>query len=103
MALKRGDRLPPPPADLPGRKLPLCTIKGPIFRIHRTAQQWRYFGTGNSQRFDDPLQKFGVLYAGLQADAAFAEVFLRNLSLRIVDEQELLDRSLITIPVRRLK
>jgi hypothetical protein len=103
MAPKKGDRLPPPPADLSERELPLRVIKGPVFRIYRSGRAWKYFGKGNSERFDDPLQKYGVLYAGVQAEAAFAEVFIRNLSLRIVAEQDLLDRSLVVIAVVPLK
>src|SRR5690348_6969822 len=55
------------------------------------------------ERFDDPAQKYGVLYAAMQPDGAFAEVFLRDLSLMVVAEQDLVDRSLATIATRQLR
>jgi hypothetical protein len=103
MAAKRGDKLPPPPANLSTSDLPVTFVKGPIYRIFRNSRNWDYFGKGNSERFDDPAMKFGVLYAAVQPDAAFAEVFLRKLSSMVVAEQDLVERSLVTIPTRPLR
>lgn len=103
MARSRGDRLPAPPADLGKRNLPVTELKGPIFRIFHSRQRWDFFGIGRNERFNDPDQKYGVLYAAVQPDAAFAEVFLRDLSLRFVAEEDLQDRSLVTIATRPLK
>jgi hypothetical protein len=95
--------LPPPPTDLPTRKLPLATVKGSLYRIHRTVQHWRYFGKNASERFDDPLKLYGVLYASVQPEAAFAEVFLRTLSRMVVDEVDLRARSLASFPANALR
>jgi hypothetical protein len=103
MAAKKGDTLPPPPADLSTRDLPIAFVKEPIYRIFKSTRGWDYFGTGKSERFDDPTQRYGVLYAAIQPDAAFAEVFLRALSSMVVAEQDLVDRSLVTIATRPLK
>ncbi len=95
--------LPPPSADLPTRKLPLAMVKGPLCRIHRTAHHWRHFGKKASERFDDPLKQYGVLYVSAQAEAAFAEVFLRALSLMVVDEVDLRARSLASFAANSLR
>jgi hypothetical protein len=103
MGAKKSDTLPPPPADLSSRALPVTVVKGPIYRIFKSTRDWDYFGTGKSERFDDPAQEYGVLYAAIHPDAAFAEVFLRTLSLMVVTERDLIDRSLVTIVTRPLK
>jgi hypothetical protein len=95
--------LPPPPTDLPARKLPLATVKGSLYRIHRTVHHWRYFGKNASERFDDPLKRYGVLYASAQPEAAFAEVFLRTLSLMVVDEVDLRARSLASFAANSIR
>lgn len=96
-------RLPPPPADIHTRKLPLVTIKGNLYRINRSTDSWRYFGKNKSKRFDDPLGHYGVLYVAIQPDAAFAEVFLRQISLMVVAENDLWSRSLVTLSTSALK
>jgi hypothetical protein len=95
--------LPAPPADLATRKLPLVTVKGLLYRIHRTVHQWRYFGNNVSERFDDPLGQYGVLYGANQPDAAFTEVFLRNLALMVVAEVDLRARSLTSFATTSLR
>jgi hypothetical protein len=95
--------LPPPPADFSTRKLPLATVKGSLYRIHRTEHHWRYFGKNASERFDDPLKQYGVLYVSTRPDAAFAEVFLRALSLMVIDEADLRVRSLATFAANSLQ
>jgi hypothetical protein len=96
-------RLPPPPADLATRKLPLVAIRGDLFRIHQTIRNWRYFGRNKSERFDDPEGVFGVLYGSTTADAAFAEVFLRKLASMSVAEVDLQSRAVSTFRARSLK
>jgi hypothetical protein len=96
-------RLPPPPADLATRKLPLVTISGDLFRIHRTVYTWRYFGRNKSERFDDPQGVFGVLYASTTADAAFAEVFLRKLALMSIAQVDLQLRTVSTFSAKPLR
>ena len=95
--------LPRPPTDLPTRKLPLATVKGSLYRIHRTVHHWQYFGKNASERFDDPLKRYGVLYVSTQPEAAFAEVFLRALSLMVVDEVDLRARSLAAFAANSLR
>ena len=94
MAAKPVGRLPDPPSDLTNRRLPLKRVDGSLFRIHRTRLDCLFFGTTKSERFDDPLGQYGVFYAALQPEAAFAEVFLRQLSAIIVPESSIQERSL---------
>ena len=102
MAHRAAIGLPSPPAELDRRKLPLKLLKGPIFRIHHTGRSCLYFGKKTAQRFDDPLGRYGVLYAAVQPEAAFAEVFLRPLSLMLIREVDLQERSLSEIACNRL-
>lgn len=101
--MERRIRLLEPPADLARRKLPLRTIKGSLYRIHRSLDNWRHFGKTKFERFDDPLAKYGVLYAAIQPEAAFAEVFLRNLSWMVISEQDLVDRSISAFAAASLR
>ncbi len=102
MALKSAVGLPLPPADLDQRKLPLKIINGPVFRIHLTSRGCLYFGKKISERFDDPLGQYGVLYAALQPEAAFAEVFLRQLNWMLIRELDLQERSIAEIACSHL-
>src|SRR5215469_4233543 len=102
MAPKPASGLPSPPADLDRRKLPLKLLKGSLFRIHRASQGCLHFGRKISERFDDPLGKYGGLYAALQPEAAFAEVFLRQLSLMLIRELDLQERSISQLTCNRL-
>lgn len=103
MAVKSAAGLPLPPADLAGRKLPLTSVKGPLFRIHVAGRNCLHFGRNISGRFDDPLGKFGVLYAAFHPEAAFAEVFLRRLSLMLIRELDLQERCLSEIRCQQLR
>jgi hypothetical protein len=94
MAASTAGRLPQPPPDLASRTLPIKRISGLLFRTHRSTQACLHFGKNGDCRFDDPLRKYGVLYAALKSDAAFAEVFLRQLSSMLISESDLLGRSL---------
>ncbi len=93
-------KLPPPPADLASRELPLTRIKGPLFRVHRVAFSALHFGKSGDSRFDDPQRKYGVLYAALKPEAAFAEIFLRQLSRMLIQEEALAQRALSVITAR---
>jgi hypothetical protein len=90
-------KLPCPPLDLASRKLPLTRLSARIYRIHQTKYSALYFGKDGSCRFDDPLKKYGVLYACLGPDAAFAEVFLRRLDRVLIEEDTIRERSLAVI------
>lgn len=67
--------LPPPPADLGDRPLPLATRAHAWWRLHdgRFGPVW--FGRGQLYRFDDPQGEFGVLYVTRTVEGAFAEAF----------------------------
>src|ERR1041384_7477030 len=97
MAARPSSKLPLPPADLFARALPTRRIHGSLFRIHLSTRAWAHFGKESDGRFDDPLRKYGVLYAALQPEAAFAEVFLRQLPLMLILESDLQQRSLAEI------
>jgi len=103
MAVKPATGLPAPPPDLDRRKLPLKFLKRPLFRMHLTSRNCLHFGRKSSGRFDDPLGKYGVLYVALQPEAAFAEVFLRRLSLPLIRELDLQERSISEIVCHRLR
>ena len=103
MVAKLPGELPAPPADLDQRTLPIKLVSGTIFRIHRTSLDCLFFGKNKSERFDDPFGQYGVLYAARQPEAAFAEVFLRQLSLMLVQEISLQERSITEIHVNRLQ
>jgi hypothetical protein len=96
MATDPASKLPPPPADIAARPLPVRRIRA-LFRIHRSVHACFYFSKNGDGRFDDPLGKYGVLYAALKPEAAFAEVFLRQLSQLILPESDLDQRTLSEI------
>jgi len=93
----RSAKLPPPPSDIASRKLPLTRLSGRIYRIHQSKYSAIFFGKDGSCRFDDPLKKYGVLYACIKPDAAFAEVFLRRLDQALIEEDTIRERSLAVI------
>lgn len=67
-----------PPADLHKRELPITNSEGQRFRISQAVRGKDgviYFGKNKSERFDDPKAEFGVCYLGIDAYAAFIEVF----------------------------
>ena len=97
MAVNPVTGLPAPPKDIAERALPFKELRGSVFRIHRSTRECLHFSKDATGRFDDPLKHYGVLYASLTPDAAFAEVFLRQLSLMLVQEAELQERSLSEI------
>jgi len=97
MGAKTFGKLPPPPLDLASRKLPLSPVSGPLYRLHRSSLSGIYFGKSGRSRFDDPQQQFGVLYAALKPEAAFAEAMLRQLDRMLILESALAERALSVI------
>lgn len=77
--------LPPPPSDLPDRKLPLRKWDAPWYRIHPVRYPHPvFFGKTLTNRFDDPRQVFGVMYLADDFGGAFAEVFGGSVRFRAV-------------------
>ena len=97
MGAKTFGKLSPPPLDLASRKLPLSRVSGPLYRLHRSSLSGLYFGKSGRSRFDDPHQQFGVLYAALKSEAAFAEALLRQLERMLILESALAERALSVI------
>ncbi len=87
-------KLPTPPADLASRELPLTRVAGPLYRVHRLSLSGLFFGKSGRSRFDDPQKQFGVLYAALKPEAAFAEALLRQLEAMLILESTLAERAL---------
>jgi hypothetical protein len=102
MAAKPSANLPPPPSDLASRKLPLVRLSGRIHRVHQSKYSALFFGKDGACRFDDPTNKYGILYASFMPDAAFAEVFLRRLDQILIEEQLIRERSLAAIKLESL-
>ena len=98
---RRGVDAPLPPGDLAHRRLPIIEAVGPWLRLHRLHHGPLYFGRTRENRFDDPRQEFGVLYAAETLDGAFIETFGRNPGLNTVSERQLSQRSLTRIEVTR--
>lgn len=91
---------PLPPATLSARTLVLSPVKAGtiLYRIHRSHLSPLYFGRAAEpelrQRWDSPDATYGVCYLALEPSIAFAETLLRDLSLDVIQEQELRIRSL---------
>ena len=77
------DALPEPPADIATRTLPLVEhpVGARFVRIHRATDGAIWFGRDPvtstfrvpTNRFDSPDRSYGVLYAAVTRDGAFAE------------------------------
>jgi RES domain len=91
----------PPPDDFAKRELLIRSIKERLFRIHRKQHGAIFYGCTGSNRFDDPQQRFGVLYAGLDEYAAFIEAHGQRTGANAVTESELRDRCLTAITPSR--
>ena len=102
--MSTADDAPLPPTDLVHRRLPLVETAGPWLRLHRLHHGPVFFGRTVENRFDDPRQEFGVLYAAETLDGAFIETFGRSPGLNTVSERQLSLRSLsritVTHPIR---
>jgi hypothetical protein len=79
------DPAPPlPPADLPGRPLPIDEkpVGTPWWRLRCLAHEPLFFGPPPSKparnRFDAPDRSFTVCYLGASEEASFVEAFLRG-------------------------
>jgi hypothetical protein len=72
---------PGPPDDLARRDLPLVSVSGRLFRVHRTRHAPVFFGKTGDNRFDDPRGDYGVLYAGASEACAFIETFAEPLDI----------------------
>ena len=71
--------LPPPSNDFADLPLHLKTIAvTSLRRIGRHNSGEPYFGRNRAYRFDDPDQRFGACYCGLQLDTAIAESILHD-------------------------
>jgi hypothetical protein len=92
-----------PPPDLRRRRLPVVRLTGPWVRIHRVEHDPLFFGTTGGNRFDDPLRRFGVLYAAEEPAGAFIEVFGFGVvgGINTVRESEALILAFTSIEVAR--
>ncbi len=75
MAAREIGPLGPPPDDLAERDLITVEWTSPLYRVHRIDRNAVFFGRTRNNRFDDPSQEFGVLYAAEDVHGAFAETF----------------------------
>lgn len=91
---------PRPPASLSQKGLTLTSlgVDTVLYRIHRSHLAPLYFGRADDpdrrQRWDAPDASYGVCYMALEASIAFAETLLRDLAIDVVQEAELMIRSL---------
>lgn len=74
---------PLPPANFDSRPLPIVSVSGEWFRVHKLRAHLRdkgalYFGNGAVYRFDDFKRAFGVLYLAEQGHGAFIETLGRS-------------------------
>lgn len=95
------ERLGPPPHDLDQRDLLTVRLEGPWLRLHAAGREPVFFGTTGLNRFDDPREEYGVLYAAEDAFGAFIEVYGRDPGLNLVAETDLRGRVLSELKVER--
>jgi hypothetical protein len=65
-----------PPPDLDQRSIPIVPYPGMVSRAHWLDNVPLYFGKDKKWRFDDPLGKYGIMYASATPEGAFAETLL---------------------------
>lgn len=70
------DALGGPPEDLNRRELPLTPHSGVAYRVYWLDQDPQYYGKSTASRFDDPLGEYGIMYAAVTPEGAFAETLL---------------------------
>lgn len=75
MVSDKGPDKPTPPVDLAARTLPLTMIEGPAWRVYPGVHGPSHFNKQDG-RFNDPQQRYGVLYAAETDVGAFAERLL---------------------------
>lgn len=85
---------PEPPPDFRSRSLPIIAHGGTLFRTHLRGVAPLYFGRSGRNRFDDPMGKYGVLYAARDQFGAFIETFGQETGVRTVGVGELKMRCL---------
>ncbi len=71
-----------------------------FYRMHPKQHGPVHFGCGNN-RFDSPDCRYGVMYLGIDAHAAFVETFCRRLPPMPVSSVDLADRMLSHVSVNR--
>src|SRR5687768_344385 len=73
----------PPPLALPSALDSASTVLRvePLHRSFRAGRDPIFFGKTARNRFDDPRQDYGVLYAGLSYDCAFVETLGHNVGI----------------------
>jgi len=93
---------PPPLREADRHPLPLISAAGPWVRIFRFApgRSPLFFGTTRSYRFDDPLGRYGVLYAAEQLAGAFIETFGRTVGQHLIAVRDLRERHLASVRPR---
>jgi hypothetical protein len=98
---------PLPPADLDARELPIhltpsATI---LHRVHASGFGALFFGPAPGKpprgRWDAPDGEFGVCYLAEEAHVGFAETFLREPGVTLIEEADMASRSLARIEARR--
>lgn len=98
--------VPPPPAELHARPLPLTLwpAGAPICRIHRRRHAPIHLSGGPGKpplgRWDSPSGAFGTLYAAGDVAGAFAETVLRDPALLMVALAEIESRALSILAIR---
>lgn len=92
---------PFPPIDFLVRVLPIVEASGPWVRLFQRGHHPLYFGRTRRNRFDDPTQSYGVLYAADTFDGAFIEIFGRSPGANTVDGGQLATRGVARIETLR--
>lgn len=88
---------PYPPADLNELELPLCSQRGPWFRIYKRKHGAIHFAKDGVNRFDDPQRKHGVLYVAGDFYGAFIETLGWSTGSRNISEKALSVRRLAKV------
>lgn len=88
-----------PPANFAKRTLPTVTLptRTVLIRIHNASKTPIWFGPAPGDpplsRFDDPNGEYRVCYIGKSLEAAFVEVFLRDVAARLLSRDALEERA----------
>lgn len=100
--------LPPPPADLVTRTLPIQRMSRTWYRVHACAHGAIFFNRRPVARFNAPDGEYGTMYLGSEMACCFVETFGRlstaaGATIRSVSQAQLLEACLSeAIPVRPL-
>ncbi len=94
--------LPPPPADLAARPLPIQYVSHPWYRIHACVHGAIFFNPLPTARFNAPAGEYGTLYMGSELACCFVETFGRldtafGATVRTVSHAQLLSTCLSEI------